>query len=53
MLELIKPRRSTQNDFIKRFNRIFRTEILGFYLFKILTEADCMKITAAPECPPE
>ncbi|CAX60226.1 IS1400 transposase B, probable fragment [Erwinia billingiae Eb661] len=38
MLEFIKPVKPTQNAFIVRFNRIYRTEILDFYLFRTLHE---------------
>jgi putative transposase len=37
-LEFIKPGKPTQNSFIERFNRTYRTEILNMYVFKTLNE---------------
>ena len=37
-LEFINPGKPTQNSFIKRFNRIYRTELLNMYVFKTLNE---------------
>lgn len=38
-LDVFHPGKPTQNAFIKHFNRTYRTEILDFYLFRMLNEA--------------
>lgn len=38
MLEFIKPGKPMQNAFIEHFTRTYRTEILDFYLFRMLNE---------------
>lgn len=37
-LEFIKPGKPTQNSFIERFNRTYRTELLNMYAFRNLQE---------------
>ena len=34
----IQPGRPTQHDFIARFNRTYRTEVLNLYLFRSLEQ---------------
>ena len=37
-LEFIKPGKPTQNSYVERFNKTYRTEILDMYAFKTLNE---------------
>ena len=37
-LEFTQPGKPTQNSYVERFNRIFREEVLNFYVFSRLSE---------------
>ena len=37
-LEFIKPGKPTQNSYVERFNRTYRTEVLNMFAFKRLSE---------------
>jgi putative transposase len=37
-LEFIKPGKPTQNSYVERFNRTYRTEVLNMYAFRRLSE---------------
>ncbi|MGD1335192.1 IS3 family transposase [Vibrio harveyi] len=37
-LEFIRPGKPTENSYIERFNRTYRTELLDMYVFKTLSE---------------